>query len=57
MIDSNKVIEELGGTAKVAKIFKIKMPSVSKWKKAGIPQARLMYLKVKYPRIFNEDNK
>ena len=52
-----EVIKSLGGTAKVAQIFDIKMPSVSSWKKNGIPKARLMYLKVKYPKIFKEKNK
>lgn len=55
--DSNSLIDSLGGTAKVAKIFGIKMPSVSRWRKTGIPEARLMYLQVKYPKIFKEKNK
>ena len=42
------VIQALGGVAEVARIFKIAMPSVSGWKHEGIPDARMMYLKVAY---------
>lgn len=45
------IIDDLGGTAAVAKIFSIKNPSVSKWRNTGIPAARLMYLKKAYPKI------
>lgn len=41
-----KVIEALGGTAAVARIFGLEMPSVSDWKKDGIPGARMMFLRV-----------
>ncbi len=43
-----KIIEALGGVAEVSRIFKIAMPSVSNWKHEGIPDARMMYLKVAY---------
>ena len=45
---ATSVIEALGGVAEVARIFKIAMPSVSNWKHEGIPDARMMYLKVAY---------
>jgi len=45
-IHATNVIEALGGTAEVARIFNISMPSVSAWKKEGIPDARVMYLRV-----------
>lgn len=45
---ATNVIEALGGVAEVARIFKIAMPSVSNWKHEGIPDARMMYLKVAY---------
>lgn len=40
------VIDKLGGTAAVAKLFRIRQPSVCKWRNAGIPKARIMYLEV-----------
>lgn len=45
-IHATQVIEALGGTAEVARIFNISMPSVSAWKAEGIPEARVMYLRV-----------
>ena len=43
---ATKIIEALGDTAEVARLFDVRMPSVSAWKKTGIPKARMMYLKV-----------
>lgn len=39
-----QVIDALGGTAEVARICKVRMPSVSDWKRDGIPAARMMFL-------------
>lgn len=47
-----EIINALGGTCAVARIFGIKAPSVSDWKELGIPRARMMYLEVKYPHLF-----
>lgn len=48
---ATKVIDALGGTFAVARIFDIKPPSVSDWKKDGIPRARVMYLKAAYRKV------
>lgn len=48
----SKIIDQLGGTAVTARIFDIAMPSVTKWRWEGIPKARLMYLKVARPDLF-----
>lgn len=40
-----QVIDALGGTAEVARMFEVRMPSVSDWKREGIPSARMMYLR------------
>lgn len=40
-----KIIDALGGTAEVARLFGVRMPSVSRWRMAGIPPARMMFLK------------
>lgn len=42
---ATQVIEALGGTAAVARICEVSMPSVSDWKKDGIPPARMMFLR------------
>lgn len=52
-LTSNEIIDALGGTAKAARLCKVKDPSVSQWRKAGIPQARLMFIKVVRPDVFN----
>lgn len=40
-----QVIDALGGTAEVARICNVRMPSVSDWKRDGIPSARMMFLR------------
>lgn len=40
-----KTIDALGGTARVARLFDVRMASVSDWKQKGIPKARVMYLR------------
>ncbi len=51
-MNANQIIDTLGGTAAVARMFKIKQPSVSEWRKTGIPSARLQFLEVVRPDIF-----
>lgn len=51
-MDSNHAIELLGGTAEAARFFEVKPPSVSEWRKTGLPRARLMYLRAIRPDIF-----
>lgn len=40
-----QVIDVLGGTAAVARLCEVSMPSVSGWKDAGIPRSRILYLR------------
>jgi hypothetical protein len=42
---ANDVISALGGTAAVSRLCGVSMPSVSDWKKDGIPRARMMFLR------------
>lgn len=51
-MDSQKLIDELGGPAAVARLFEIKQPSVSEWKRRGIPKARLQTLRLLRPDLF-----
>jgi hypothetical protein len=48
----SEIIERLGGTAAVARLCQVAQPSVSDWKKTGIPRARLMFLKLAKPEAF-----
>jgi hypothetical protein len=45
-----QVIDALGGTAAVARIFEIAMPSVTAWKETGIPHARMMFLRIAHKK-------
>lgn len=56
-MDSNQIIDALGGTAAVARICKVKAPSVSQWRSSGIPAARLMYLRLLRPDVFPRESK
>lgn len=51
-MNANEIIDALGGTAEVARLCGVKPPSVTQWRTNGIPQARLMYLKLKFPAAF-----
>ncbi|NCC41500.1 MAG: Rha family transcriptional regulator [Gammaproteobacteria bacterium] len=56
MSDANHIIDALGGTKAVADLFRIKPPSVSEWRKKGIPSARMDYIKLAYPNLFRPGN-
>lgn len=51
-----KIIKDLGGTFKVAKICGVKPPAVSYWKKVGIPDLRLIQLKMLKSQYFDGDD-
>lgn len=46
-----EVVDRLGGTAAVAALFMVQPPSVSGWRKEGIPPARLHFLSVVHPEV------
>jgi hypothetical protein len=52
-MDTNRLIHAFGGTSAVARLFNIRPPSVSGWRKKGIPDARLMYLRLLRPELFD----
>lgn len=57
-MDTNKIIDALGGTSAVARLCEIKPPSVSEWRATGsIPKARLMFLKLARPDVFGKKSK
>jgi hypothetical protein len=53
-MDANRIIDKLGGTNAVAAVCRIQPPSVSGWRKEGIPPAREDFLRLKFPREFAE---
>ncbi len=55
-MDSSKIIDALGGTAKTAALCKVSMAAVSQWRDDGIPRARLMYLQAVRPDVVPADD-
>ena len=53
-MDANKIIDGLGGTTEVARMCEVEPPSVSQWRADGIPKARLMYLRLLRPDVFEQ---
>lgn len=51
-MNSNMIIDQLGGTNSVALMCKVTKGAVSQWRKDGIPEARVMYLKLLRPDVF-----
>lgn len=51
----SSIIDALGGNAKVAEMCNISSQAVSKWRRDGIPDARLMYFKLLRPDVFGTD--
>ena len=49
-----RVIDALGGVSAVARLVGIQQPSVSGWKKHGIPHAREQYLRLLRPEAFKQ---
>ncbi len=51
-MNTSQLIDALGGTAKVARLCEVEMAAVSQWRHDGIPNARLMFLKLARPEVF-----
>ncbi|HHA2620870.1 TPA: hypothetical protein ACOECG_004410 [Stenotrophomonas maltophilia] len=51
-LTASEIIDRLGGTAEVARICRIKPPSVSEWRASGIPPARRQFLELLRPEAF-----
>lgn len=47
-----RVIDNLGGTAAVAKLCDLRSPSVSEWKRNGIPKGWRAFLLAEHPEAF-----
>lgn len=48
----SEIIDALGGTSEVARLCEVTTGAVSQWRNAGIPKARLMFLKLARPNVF-----
>ncbi len=54
-INANEVIDKIGGTGATANLCEVSPAAVSQWRQDGIPAARLMYLKLARPDVFETD--
>lgn len=54
-VNSNEIIDALGGTVRVAEMCEVTKAAVSQWRENGIPNARLMYLKLLRPDVFPQE--
>jgi hypothetical protein len=48
----SEIIDALGGTFATASLCEVSPPSVSEWRKEGIPKARRMFLRAVRPDLF-----
>jgi hypothetical protein len=48
----SEIIDALGGTLAAASLCEVSPPSVSEWRKKGIPKARRMFLRSVRPDLF-----
>lgn len=51
-MNDSEIIDALGGTTEVARLCEVQPPSVSEWRKGGIPKARRKYLELLRPDVF-----
>ena len=51
MTDS-ELIDALGGTSRVSELCQVTTGAVSQWRSSGIPHARLMFLRLARPDVF-----
>lgn len=53
-LNPNIIIDRLGGTSETARLCEVKPPSVSEWRKTGIPKAQLKFLRLARPEVFED---
>lgn len=51
---ANNIIDLLGGTNAVARLCDIQPPSVSEWRRNGIPKPWLKFFKQRNPELFDD---
>lgn len=51
-LEANRIIDSLGGTGDVARLFDIEPAAVSQWRRNGIPRPRMHFLRFTRPDLF-----
>lgn len=54
-MNDSDLIDKLGGPTVVAKLLEVTPQAVSQWRDKGIPRARMMYLRLVRPDLFQSD--
>lgn len=52
--EASRLIDAVGGTSEAARICEVSPQAVTQWRKAGIPRARLMFLRLRFPQLFDD---
>ena len=50
--EASRIIDAIGGTGVTASLCEVSEAAVSQWRKEGIPNARLMFLRLAKPDVF-----
>jgi hypothetical protein len=53
-MNATEIIERLGGVTKTAALCEVTAQAVSQWHTNGIPKARLKYLRLARPDVFEQ---
>ena len=53
-MDTNKIIDRLGGTTEVAKICGLTTGRISQWRHEGLPKSWEKFLRSAFPDVFKE---
>lgn len=53
-MNADMIIDRLGGTVKAAQLCDVSKAAVSQWRRNGIPKARLMFLRIAKPDVFED---
>ncbi|MRV72536.1 hypothetical protein GJ700_12530 [Duganella sp. FT92W] len=48
----DEIIDALGGTSEVARLCQVSNAAVSQWRENGIPNSRIMFLRLARPDVF-----
>jgi hypothetical protein len=54
-MNASEIIDALGGSSAVAELCEVTSGAVSQWRTNGIPDYRLMYLRLLRPDVFEKD--
>jgi hypothetical protein len=57
LMEHSKLIDELGGTSRVAEMCDLTTGAISQWRTNGIPKPWLKFFKAKRPDLFKSEKK